>query len=157
MCIRDSTPVMLQVRVRSCHMTGEFIAKDNKRPEFTLADALNNPKRNLDRIVLPPAAYQQEVEKIKVRMPAAIDFIRDNKLNEFFGPTGVDKKGKTGLIVQGGMYNSTIRALQFLGLSDAYGNTKLPIYCMNVAYPTCLLYTSPSPRDATLSRMPSSA
>ena len=24
-------------------------------------------------------------------------------------------------------------------------------------YPTCLLYTSPSPRDATLSRMPSSA
>ena len=25
------------------------------------------------------------------------------------------------------------------------------------AYNTCLLYTSPSPRDATLSRMPSSA
>ena len=25
------------------------------------------------------------------------------------------------------------------------------------AVPTCLLYTSPSPRDATLSRMPSSA
>ena len=24
-------------------------------------------------------------------------------------------------------------------------------------YPNCLLYTSPSPRDATLSRMPSSA
>ena len=27
----------------------------------------------------------------------------------------------------------------------------------NVGYTTCLLYTSPSPRDATLSRMPSSA
>ena len=26
-----------------------------------------------------------------------------------------------------------------------------------VSTPTCLLYTSPSPRDATLSRMPSSA
>ena len=26
-----------------------------------------------------------------------------------------------------------------------------------LAYNTCLLYTSPSPRDATLSRMPSSA
>ena len=34
-----NTPVMLQVRVRSCHMTGEFIAKDNKRPDFTLSDA----------------------------------------------------------------------------------------------------------------------
>lgn len=131
-----NTPVMLQVRVRSCHMTGEFIAKDNKRPEFTLADALNNPQRNLDRIVLPPAAYEHEVEKVKVRMPAAIDFVRENQLNEFFGPSGQDKTGKTGLIVQGGMYNSTIRALQFLGLSDAYGETQLPIYCMNVAYPT---------------------
>ena len=28
---------------------------------------------------------------------------------------------------------------------------------MNGLYGTCLLYTSPSPRDATLSRMPSSA
>ena len=27
----------------------------------------------------------------------------------------------------------------------------------NPAYSVCLLYTSPSPRDATLSRMPSSA
>ena len=28
---------------------------------------------------------------------------------------------------------------------------------MKVLYTACLLYTSPSPRDATLSRMPSSA
>ena len=29
--------------------------------------------------------------------------------------------------------------------------------CVGTPLPTCLLYTSPSPRDATLSRMPSSA
>ena len=29
--------------------------------------------------------------------------------------------------------------------------------CSLVAYPGCLLYTSPSPRDGLLSRMPSSA
>ncbi len=132
----SNTPVMLQVRVRSCHMTGEFECKDNKRPEFTLRDALNAPKRDLDRIVLPPAAYEHEQEKIEKRWPAAVDFIRDNELNEFFGPTGDDKQGKTGLIVVGGMYNSTIRALQFLGLCDAYGDSQLPIYVMNVAYPT---------------------
>ena len=34
------TPVMLQMRVRSCHVHGRFIAKDNRRPEFTLAQAL---------------------------------------------------------------------------------------------------------------------
>lgn len=128
----SNTPVMLQVRVRSCHMTGSFVAKDNKRPEFTIADALNNPKRDLSRIVLPPAAYEHEQEKIKHRMPSAIDFIRSNKLNEFFG----EKIGKTGIITQGGMYNSLIRALQFLGLSDAYGKTRIPIYVMNVGYPT---------------------
>ena len=37
-------------------------------------------------------------------------------------------------------------------------NTKTPIpVCMNGLSISCLLYTSPSPRDATLSRMPSSA
>ncbi len=132
----SNTPVLLQVRVRSCHMTGQFVCKDNVRADFTLQDALNSPKRDLDRIVLPPAAYEHEVEKIAHRLPAAIDFVKDNGLNEFFGPKGKDKTGKTGLIVQGGMYNSTIRALQFLGLSDAYGNAKLPIYVMNVCYPT---------------------
>ncbi|MDK3018749.1 indolepyruvate ferredoxin oxidoreductase subunit alpha [Pseudodonghicola flavimaris] len=129
----SNTPVLLQVRVRSCHMHGSFVCKDNKRPEFTLKDALNTPRRDLSRIVLPPAAYVQEQEKIKQRFPAAIDFIKTHRLNEFFG----DKAGsKTGIIVQGGLYNSTIRALQFLGLSDAYGNTQVPLYVMNVAYPT---------------------
>ena len=26
------------------------------------------------------------------------------------------------------MYNNVIRALQYLGLSDAYGNTQVPLY-----------------------------
>ncbi|MWV26875.1 indolepyruvate ferredoxin oxidoreductase subunit alpha [Aurantiacibacter rhizosphaerae] len=127
----SNTPVMLEVRVRTCHMHGSFVAKDNVRPEFSIDDALNNPTRELDRIVLPPAAYEHEQEKIKQRLPAAIDFIRDNKLNEWFGP----EDGKVGIVVQGGMYNNVIRALQYLGLSDAYGNTRIPMYVMNVTYP----------------------
>ena len=35
--------------------------------------------------------------------------------------------------------------------------TKVQIFFVPGAYELCLLYTSPSPRDATLSRMPSSA
>jgi indolepyruvate ferredoxin oxidoreductase alpha subunit len=38
-----NTPVMLEVRVRACHVHGQFMAKDNKRPTFTLRDALENP------------------------------------------------------------------------------------------------------------------
>ena len=33
------------------------------------------------------------------------------------------------------MYNAVIRALQMLGLADAFGASRVPIYCMNVTYP----------------------
>ena len=127
----SNTPVMLEVRVRACHMHGSFVCKDNLKPRHTIKDALNNPKRDVNRIVLPPAAYEHEQEKIKTRMPAAIRFVHENRLNEQFGP----KQGKVGIIMQGGMYNNVIRALQYLGLSDAYGNTQVPLYVMNVTYP----------------------
>src|ERR1700704_4418017 len=51
-----NTPVMLEVRIRACHVHGRFAAKDNKRPEFTMAQALENPRRDTNRIVLPPAS-----------------------------------------------------------------------------------------------------
>jgi len=127
----SNTPVMLQVRVRTCHMHGSFTCKDNVKPAFALKDALNSPKRDLSRIVLPPAAYEHEQEKIHKRMPAAIDFVRENRLNEWMGPAA----GRVGIILQGGIYNNVVRALQYLGLSDAYGDTQVPLYVMNVTYP----------------------
>ncbi|MGH8687889.1 MAG: thiamine pyrophosphate-dependent enzyme, partial [Burkholderiales bacterium] len=36
---------------------------------------------------------------------------------------------------QGGLYNAVIRALQQLGLADAFGASRVPIYCLNVTYP----------------------
>jgi indolepyruvate ferredoxin oxidoreductase alpha subunit len=125
------TPVMLEVRVRTCHMHGNFACKNNVRPAFSIDDALEEPRRDLGRIVLPPAAYEHEQEKILQRLPAAIDFIRKHRLNERLGPD----EGKVGIVLQGGMYNNVIRALQYLGLSDAYGNTRVPLYVMNVTYP----------------------
>ena len=47
---------------------------------------------------------------------------------------------------------SSADGIQTLDLIDAVGDA--PAFCRSNA---CLLYTSPSPRDATLSRMPSSA
>src|SRR6478736_114794 len=49
-----NTPVMLEVRIRACHVHGRFDTKDNVRPSFTLKDAMENPRRQIDRIVLPP-------------------------------------------------------------------------------------------------------
>src|SRR6187431_161974 len=45
----SSTPVMLQLRIRACHVYGRFTTKANRRPEFGLTDALENPRRDLSR------------------------------------------------------------------------------------------------------------
>ncbi len=127
----SNTPVMLEVRIRACHVHGSFIAKDNKPPPFTLQEALKNPVRDVSRIVLPPASYGQEKEKIAKRWPAAVDFIKQRKLNELFAGDISD----IGIALQGGMYNGVIRALQRLGLADIWGATRVPLYVMNVTYP----------------------
>ena len=126
----SNTPVMIEVRIRCCHVHGSFIAKDNVRPTMTVADALENPRRDTQRIVLPPASFLHEREKIAKRLPAAIDYIKRCRLNETFG--GVER---IGIIMQGGMYNGVVRALQRLGLADLYGETKVPLHVLNVAYP----------------------
>ena len=125
------TPVMLQLRIRACHVHGQFIAADNRRPAFTIQEAMENPQRDVNRIVLPPASFLHEQEKVKDRWPAAVRFIQERGLNEFFA----EKADDIGIAVQGGCYNTAVRALERLGLADVYGNTKVPLYVMNVAYP----------------------
>ena len=127
----SNSPVMLQLRLRSCHLHGRFIAKDNVKPEFTLRDAMENPLRYTSRIVLPPASFMHEQEKVTKRWPAAVKFIKDNKINELFADGSED----FGIVMQGGLYNTVIRSLQLLGLSDVYGNSKIPLYILNVTYP----------------------
>ena len=127
----SNTPVMLMVRIRSCHVTGSFETKDNQRPPLTVSEAAANPRSDFNRVVLPPMSYLHEKDKIENRWPAAEKFIRDNKLNAFFGP----EKAPLGIVVQGGMYNSVIRALQRLGLADIHGQTEVPLYVLNVTYP----------------------
>ncbi|AOG01620.1 hypothetical protein BSY18_653 [Blastomonas sp. RAC04] len=127
----SNTPVMLELRVRACHMTGSFVARDNRRPPLTVAQAAQSPNRDTSRIVLPPANFLHEVEKIEKRWPAGIKYVQDHRLNEHFGTEQDD----IGIIVQGGLFNSLNRALELIGLSDAYGNAKLPVYVLNVTYP----------------------
>lgn len=127
----SNSPVMLMVRIRSCHVTGSFATRDNKRPQLTVREALSNPRSDFARVVLPPMSYLHEQDKVKNRWPAAEKFIVENKINERFGPDG----GKVGIALQGGMYNSVVRALQRLGLADIHGNSDIPLYVLNVTYP----------------------
>ncbi len=127
----SSTPVMLELRIRACHVHGQFNAKSNRAPAISRNNGLENPTFDYGRIVLPPSSYIQEKHKVDVRWPAAIKFVQDNKLNEVFSGS----LDEIGVICQGGMYNVVIRSLQQLGLANAFGDAKVPIYCLNVTYP----------------------
>jgi indolepyruvate ferredoxin oxidoreductase alpha subunit len=96
-----------------------------------LKNAIEHPKRDVNRIVLPPSSYLHEQEKIKDRWPAAVKFIQEHQINEFFSSSAKD----FGIVLQGGMYNGVLRALEVLGLADAFGESKIPLYVLNVTYP----------------------
>ncbi len=127
----SNTPVMLMMRIRACHMHGRFVAKDNVPPPFTLQDALQHPARSQERIILPPATYRQEQRKVADRWPAALAYIRKARLNEVLD----GEADQLGIVVQGGLANTLLRALAELGLADFFGKSRIPILVLNVTYP----------------------
>jgi indolepyruvate ferredoxin oxidoreductase alpha subunit len=127
----SNTPVMLELRIRACHVHGSFRTRANRAPAISTRTPLELPEFDYSRIVLPPSTYSQEKHKIDVRWPAAVEYIRTNRLNEVFA----GDIGSLAIICQGGMYNATIRSLQQLGLADAFGESRIPILCLNVTYP----------------------
>ena len=127
----SNTPVMLMLRIRACHVYGRFIARSNRRPAFSAADALAAPSRDYGRIILPPSTYAQEREKIEQRFPAAQRFIAERQLND----TIAGEVGDIGIVLQGGLYNHVLRALELLDCADVFGSSKLPLYVLNVTYP----------------------
>ena len=125
------TPVMLMLRIRACHVYGRFTAKDNRRPPFSADDALRSPCRDYGRIILPPSTYAQEREKVEQRLPAAVRFVAEQGLNELL-------EGETddiGIVLQGGLYNNVLRALELLDCADTFGTSRIPLYVLNCTYP----------------------
>ena len=127
----SSTPVFLELRIRACHVHGAFEAKANRRPLVSKRQLLERPDFDFSRICLPPATYAQEKQKVEVRWPAAVQYIRSQRLNERFP----GRRDDIGIICQGGMHNAVVRALQQLGLANAFGEGEIPVYCLNVTYP----------------------
>lgn len=127
----SNQPVMLQLRIRACHVTGEFETRDNHPAVGVTQGAKSDPIFDFKNVCLPPAVYRQEEEKMQRRLPAAKRFIRDNKLNEIFH----GDLDNVGIITLGGHYNGVLRSLQLQGLADLSGASRVPIYCLNVAYP----------------------
>src|SRR2546423_6004453 len=125
-------PVMLELRIRACHVTGTFTAKNNRVSAQSGLTPADKPARfDYGKLSHPPSTFLHERLKVDERLPAAQAFAREHKLNEVFDGDLSD----IGIIVLGGLYNTVSRALARLGLADAFGNARVPIYCLNLAYP----------------------
>ncbi len=128
----SNAPVMLQLRIRACHLQGSFQAKANVAPKISIKNQLAEPAPHLyDQLAHPPATFGQEKLKAESRIAEARSYIQNNKLNEVFG----GRCDSVGIIVQGGIYNALMTALQEIGMTDADSYSEIPILALNVVYP----------------------
>src|SRR5512143_1259543 len=127
-----NTPVMLQLRIRACHVRGTFVCKDNVAPATSTRQRLAEPAPfDYGRLSHPPSTFRHEKVKSTERLPAARRFIAAHGLNERIRGTRDD----LGIVVQGGLHNSLVRALAELGQADEFGATVPSLYVLNVACP----------------------
>lgn len=128
----SNMPALLELRIRACHVRGSFVAKDNVAPKLSTRALIDEPAGfDYMRLAHPPVTFRHEKLKIEQRIPAAQAYIAQHRLNERFDGEHAD----LGLVVQGGLFNALQRALQVLGLADAFGDSKLPLLVLNVTYP----------------------
>ncbi len=128
----SNMPAILELRIRACHVRGNFECKDNVSPKLSTR-ALQEEPAPFDymRLAHPPVTFKQEKLKGDERIPAARRYIVEHQLNEHWPGT----HGDLGLIVQGGLSHALVGALQQLGLADAFGTCEIPVLVLNVTYP----------------------
>jgi len=128
----SSMPALLELRIRACHVRGSFVCKDNVAPAVSTRHLMEEPaKFDYTKLAHPPVTFRHEKLKGELRIPAARRFIAEQALNEFLP----GRHSEVGIIVQGGLYNALVRALQQFGLADAFGESAIPLYVLNVTYP----------------------
>ena len=128
----SNMPALMELRIRACHVRGSFVTKDNQAPAISTHHVMQEPANfDYSRLAHPPVTFGQEKRKYEERIPAARAYIEANHLNEHFEGKHTD----LGIIVQGGLYNTLIRALQQFDLADAFGNTAIPLLVLNVTAP----------------------
>ena len=128
----SNSPVMMELRIRACHVQGSFKAKDNVVAKVSSINKQAEPASFLyARLSHPPVTFIQEKQKLENRLPAAQKFILENQLNEVFS----GDISSHGIIVQGGLFNTLMRRLSNLHLADPFGNSRIPILVLNVTHP----------------------
>ena len=132
----SNMPVLMELRIRACHVRGSFECKDNLSPAISSRALMNDPAAfDYAKLAHPPVTFGHEKLKSGQRIPAARRLIAEQGLNELIPAKPGGRGADLGLIVQGGLYNALIRALRQIGLADAFGECEIALLVLNVTYP----------------------
>jgi len=127
----SNLPSVISLRIRAAHMQGSMVCKDNVRPAISMRDRLQRHSFDYSRISHPPSTYIQEAQKFEKRLPAARRYVVERGLNEVIA--GEEKE--IGIILQGGLTPTALRALLLLGRADVFGRSRIPLLVLNVIHP----------------------
>lgn len=128
----SNTPVFMELRIRACHVRGSFIASDNRAPVISTRTPIGRAADfDYGRLAHPPVTFEHEKLKGEVRLPAACATIVERGLNDIID----GEHAGLGIVVQGGLWNNLLRALQLAGLADEFGASRIPVLCLNVVHP----------------------
>ncbi len=133
-CLSEASnmPAMMELRIRACHLRGSFVCSDNRKPAVSALAPLAAPADfDYGRLAHPPSTFRHEKLKVEQRIPKAREYIVANQLNEL----RPGRHAQLGMIVQGGVSPTLLRALQEFGAADAFGNSDVPLLILNVTYP----------------------
>jgi indolepyruvate ferredoxin oxidoreductase, alpha subunit len=119
-------PAFFLLRTRTGNLRGEIVCHDNVKPLINTQHRIDGLSHVRMRVPQPPQSLTQERLKYEMRIPAAQRFIVEHGLNEIFDVPGC----RLGLITHGMIHNTTVRALEVLGASEA-----VSILCLNVLNP----------------------
>ena len=152
MCIRDRTQAALFEVMEEFQVTVDGETYPMKFPFFVIAT--QNPIEQEGTYKLPEAQLDRFLFKITLEYPSL------EEERAILGRFRNDFKLAQKQNVQAVISPAEIKACQTL-IEQVQIKDELLDYIAAIIHNTrnnnCLLYTSPSPRDATLSRMPSSA
>src|SRR5438128_12121647 len=112
-------------------MRGALPCRHNVRPAISMRPPLQRPSFSIERINLPPFTYAMEAQKFEQRLPAARRYIAERCLNEHHR----GEEEHLGIVMQGGLWNTTLRGLHVLGLADTRGRTPVPLLVLNAIHP----------------------
>ncbi len=126
-------PVMLELRIRACHATGEFAAKDNRKGVVSGLEQARRPAALRIRAAGASAGDLHAGEAEGRGAPAGGAQVHPRaQAQRSHRRRRVDD---VGIIVMGGLTNSVLRALERIGLADVFGASRIPLLVLNVVYP----------------------